>query len=65
MYKKQKTHLNKFNIEVSFFIYINTNFNTKTIPTTTVVQLISFHLPVNNFNNMYDRTPNNIQSEIE
>ena len=49
--------------KISF--YINTNFNTNTIPTATVPQLISFHLPVNNFNSIYDTTPNTIPSEIE
>ena len=45
--------------------YINTNFNINTIPTATVPQPISFHLPVNNFNSMYDTTPNTIPSDIE
>ena len=41
------------------------NFNTNITPTITVGQVTSFHLPVNNFNSIYDTTPNTIPSEIE
>ena len=41
------------------------NLSKNTNPKITVVKLISFLFPVNNFNIMYDITPNTIPSDIE
>ena len=40
------------------------NFNINIIPIITVVMLISFAFPVNNFNTIYETTPNTIPSDM-